>query len=219
MVGRLTPPPAASMRTRLQADGLGSDALARSLLALADAAGAERITAAELIGALGNDGPVALVLLFALPNVIPMPPGTSAVLGAPLLRLSLQMTFGTQAWLPASVGRLSLPRRELAPWLRRTARWLEGRGMPDGRAPFISTGATRLAGALCSLLAVLVLLPIPFGNMAPAFAISLCALGILRRDAKWLLAGLATGAVTIALLGKGLYLVAQIGLALLGRSG
>ncbi len=207
------------MRTRLEAEGRRSDALARSLLALADARGAERITAAELIDALGDDGPVALVLLFALPNVIPMPPGTSAVLGAPLLLLTLQMTFGARAWLPASVGRLSFPRRELAPWLRKIAGWLTGRGMSDGRAPSISASATRLTGALCSLLALLVLLPIPFGNMAPAFAISLCAVGVLRRDAKWLLAGLATGAVTIALLGKGLYLVVQLGLALLGQQG
>ena len=37
-------------------------------------------------------------------------------------------------------------------------------------------------GAACLLLAIILFLPIPFGNIPPAFAISAFALGILERD-------------------------------------
>jgi hypothetical protein len=56
----------------------------------------------------------------------------------------------------------------------------------------------------------LVFLPIPFGNMAPACAISMCAFGILRHDGRWVLAGLIAGLVSIAILGAALYGLAQL---------
>ena len=49
-----------------------------------------------------------------------------------------------------------------------------------------------LVGLVCLLLAVVLVLPVPLGNMLPALAISLLALGIMERDGLWILAGLAT---------------------------
>ena len=69
--------------------------------------------------------------------------------------------------------------------MRRVASWLfdSERARPH-LTWLVSSLAVRLVGTLCSVLAVVVLFPIPFGNMPPAFAISLCAYGILRRDGR-----------------------------------
>jgi hypothetical protein len=40
----------------------------------------------------------------------------------------------------------------------------------------------RIVGAACLLLAIILFLPIPFGNIPPAFAIAAFSLGILERD-------------------------------------
>jgi len=53
-----------------------------------------------------------------------------------------------------------------------------------------------LVGLVCLVLAVVLVLPVPLGNMLPALAISLLALGVLERDGVWILAGLATTAVS-----------------------
>ena len=55
-----------------------------------------------------------------------------------------------------------------------------------------------LVGLVRLLLAVVLVLPIPLGNMLPALAISMLALGILERDGFWILAGLAVAAVSAA---------------------
>lgn len=48
----------------------------------------------DLITLLGGRGRAGLILLFALPNVLPAPPGMSGLLGLPLLYLSFQMMLG-----------------------------------------------------------------------------------------------------------------------------
>jgi hypothetical protein len=192
-------------------DGDGAAAgLARALRELAEAGGPERITVDELFGVLGDRGAAVVILLLALPNVIPMPPGTSALLGAPLLLLTLQMGFGGRARLPARLARRSFRRNDLAPVLRKAAALLGRRAAGPHFVALVSPWGVRLTGMVCSLLALIVFLPIPFGNMVPAFAISMCAFGILRYDGRWVLAGLLVGLASIALLGAALYGLTQI---------
>jgi hypothetical protein len=135
------------------------------------------------------------MLLFALPNVLPAPPGLSGVLGLPLLYLSVQLMLGRVPWLPAFIGDRSMPRdrfallvTRLGPWLARAERLLRPRW-----SLLVSHGAERVLGALCLVLAAVLALPIPFGNMLPAFAICLIALGILERDGVWVAAGTVVG--------------------------
>ena len=79
--------------------------------------------------------------------------------------------------MPRAIARRSFARARLAASMRRVAFWLlaSERARPH-LAWLVSSLAVRLVGTLCSVLAVVVLLPIPFGNMPPAFAVSLCAL-------------------------------------------
>jgi hypothetical protein len=168
--------------------------LSDMLEALAADPGRERIAVGDLLAAMGDRALAALLFVFAFPNVLPTPPGTSAILGAPLVFLSAQLAFGRGPWLPALIARRSMSRADFAalvrrvdPWLARAERLLRPRLAVLAEPPM-----EYLIGLVCLLLALLLVLPIPLGNVLPAVAISLLSLGILERDGWWVLAGLAT---------------------------
>ena len=182
---------------------------AENLRALADDDAVERIEIADLLAAAGDRGPAGLNLLFALPNVLPMPPGISAILGAPLLFLTLQMAFGLKPWLPRLIAARSMARKDIAPAMRKVALWISQERAPVGPrlSPLLSSPAVRFVGVLCSVLALALVLPIPFANMLPAAAISLCAFGVLRRDGLWVLVGIAMGTASFGFAWGGVQLL------------
>lgn len=155
----------------------------------------ERVSVSDLMRAMDARAVAALILLFALPNVVPTPPGTSSVLGLPLLYLTAQMMLGKLPWLPAIIADRSMTRNDfnafvgrVTPLLARVERLLRPR-------LFFITGQTgeRIIGGLCLVLAIVLSLPIPLGNMLPALAISLMALGVLERDGLWVIFGFLVG--------------------------
>jgi hypothetical protein len=178
-------------------------ALSEVLSALAADGSRDRIAIADLLAALSDRAAAAGLLVFALPNVVPMPPGASVLLGAPLLLLAVQLAVGRPPWLPAFIGRRSMPRTHFSaligravPWLTRAERLLRPRLGALARPP-----AEYVVGAVCTALALVVFLPIPFGNMLPSLAICLLALGVLERDGAWVAAGLAMASMAAALVG------------------
>jgi hypothetical protein len=64
-------------------------------------------------------------------------------------------------------------------------------------------------GLICLLLAIVLTLPVPLGNMLPALAISLLALGVLERDGLWVLAGFAAAIASGVVVSGVLYAVAK----------
>jgi len=84
----------------------------------------ERIAVGDLLAALGDRALAALLFVFAVPNVLPVPPGTSAVLGAPLVFLAAQLAFGRRPWLPAVIARRTMTRADFAALVRRIGPWL-----------------------------------------------------------------------------------------------
>ncbi len=163
----------------------------------------ERIEVGRILEAFGERALGALAFVFAAPLALPMPPGVSAVVGAPLLFVAAQMLLGRpRLWLPRSVSARSLSRGQFQaveararPFLRRIERSLRP------RLTFLFTPTSeRLTGAAALALAVIVFLPIPFGNMLPAFSIAAMGLGLLERDGLLLLTGwLAAGGSVVIL--------------------
>lgn len=167
--------------------------MSRILWELSQDAQRERIAISDLLVALGDRATGALIFIFAFPNVLPTPPGTSSILGAPLIFLAAQLMLGRAPWLPAFVANRSMARSDFAllvkrivPWLQRAESLLRPRLSSLALPPM-----EYLVGFLSLLLAILLVLPIPLGNVLPALAISLLALGVLERDGVWVLAGLA----------------------------
>jgi hypothetical protein len=163
--------------------------------------GPDRLSVADLRDALGDRAFGALLILFAAPNALPVnAPGVSTVLGAPLLFLALQMIVGLRApWLPGFMARRTVRRESFAkavhvivPWIRRAERLLRPRLGMLARGP-----VERLIGGVCAVMALVLMLPIPFGNMPPAVAICILALAVLEEDGVATLVGLATAATAL----------------------
>lgn len=174
----------------------------------------ERVSVGQILHAFGDRAFGALLLVFALPNALPMPPGTSAILGAPLLFIAFQLMIGRPVlWLPKLITERSLKREDfrtlatkIDPWVKKFERLLKP------RAQFLTTPfADRLTGAACFILSIILTLPIPLGNMPPAVAITAFALGMIESDgvaigagwvgtlASFVILGLFAGAVTAGL--------------------
>ncbi|WP_410216907.1 exopolysaccharide biosynthesis protein [Paracoccus sp. (in: a-proteobacteria)] len=174
-----------------------------------------RISVEQLMSALRDRGLIGLLLILAFANAIPSPPGTSTVLGLPMLYLSWQMMRGGMPWLPQFLAVRSFDIDHFRtivsramPYLNRIERLLRPR-IP----PFSAPAAFRLLGAMCLLLSIVLVLPIPFGNLLPAAAIALICLGALERDGIWIAGGVLFGMATTIFLASAIVILTR---ALLG---
>jgi len=79
---------------------ISGHALSAVLQRLAQQTDRDRISVRDLLAALGDRALGALLFVFAFPNVFPMPPGISTILGAPLVFLAAQLLLGRAPWLP-----------------------------------------------------------------------------------------------------------------------
>jgi hypothetical protein len=148
--------------------------------------------------ALGNRSFAPLLVLFAAFNLLPLPPGTSAILGLPLIIVSAQMIYGAkQTWLPSTLANRSLK----ADTFRSMMDWIIPRLIRIERVirprywPFWRKQGDRIIGCIALVLAIVVTLPIPLGNWLPAFATALLGLALSERDGLLLAVG---GAICIA---------------------
>jgi hypothetical protein len=167
----------------------------------------ERLSIGDLFQTMGDRAIGALMLIFALPNAFPTPPGTSSLLGAPLIFLAAQLTFGLKPWLPKAIAARSMRREDfetivgrIHPWLARAERMLQPR-----LSIFVEPPAEYLAGFCCLVLAIVLVLPVPLGNILPAIAISVFAFAILGRDGLFSLLGFAMTAVSLIVAGGVIY--------------
>ncbi len=179
--------------------------LSELLIGIADAPSTpeERIYLGGLIDIFGNLAFGALIFIFALPVAVPIAiPGISAMLGAPLLLLTWQLMRGrAQPWLPDVMRNRSFRHRDFVAVLRRvlpSIRRLERLVRP--RAMWLTTPrAERFIGGLAFVLALILFLPVPFGNSIPALAIAILALALLERDGGAVIVGFLVGSVGVAI--------------------
>ena len=173
------------------------------LLELIGGRSARKVSVADILEAFGDRAFGALMFVFAAPLVLPMPPGVSAILGAPLAFITAQWMLGRRTlWLPKAVlnrtmsmGDFRSLTGKLAPYLQRIERRLRP------RLTFMyNRVADRLMGLVCFLLAIIVFLPIPFGNMLPSLAIAAFAIGAAERDGVAAMIGWIAAAISIAVL-------------------
>jgi hypothetical protein len=163
------------------------------------AKGDGEITIREVLDLLGERAFGLALLVFCLPNSLPIPspPGFSAITGAPIIILALQMTLGRETpWLPARIGNYSFSRDKFAafltkalPYIRKIEKLLHPR-----MQFFQSWLGERLTGLSFLILGIVLSMPIPLGNFLPGVSMSLIALGLLERDGALIVAGMVLGA-------------------------
>ena len=178
---------------------------------LRDAAAAiqdERVSMRTMAQAHGPEAHGTLLVLLAMPCLLPVP-GVGTVLGLGMAALAIGMWRGHCApCLPQRVAELELPRH----WAQRvlvglaSAYALAGRHA-RARLSHLAFAGRRSATALTvGLMATIVVMPIPFGNLLPALALVFIGLGLVFRDGV---------AVAVGLLVSGVALVATSGLLLM----
>ena len=168
----------------------------------------ERVSMRAMAQAHGPEAHGTLLLLLAMPCLLPVP-GVGTVLGLGMAALAVTMWRGhCVPCLPQRVAELELPRH----WAQRvlvglaSAYVLAGRHARARLSHLASAGRRSTIALAVGLMATIVVMPIPFGNLLPALALVFIGLGLVFRDGV---------AVVVGLLMSGVAVVATTGLLLM----
>ncbi len=183
---------------------------------------AERVQVRDITESLGQRSFGFILLIFAIPNSLPIIgiPGVSTVTGLPLLFVALQMALGhRRVYLPRWIADRSIATvdfqniiNKVVPWLRRIERLMKP------RLPILTQGnGERWLGAACVLLAFLLVLPIPLGNLLPGLGILFIALGLIERDGLCVCAGLGLGIASWVYLSGLVWVIVQTAISVIER--
>jgi hypothetical protein len=161
----------------------------------------ERVTAGEIVDALGPRAFGLSIIVIMAPVCLPMPPGVPTVAGVVLAMFAIQLILGFKhPWLPGWIRRLSIRREKLLAGLdglEKRLGWVDGIARPRLRFMTYGIGA-RLIGLVLLVLAGILILPIPFlGNLPPALAASVLALALAQRDGLIAIVGFLASALAI----------------------
>jgi hypothetical protein len=180
--------------------------LVQRLRATAAAIEEEKVSIRSIAQAHGPEAHGTLLLLLAMPCLLPVP-GVGTVLGMGMTALAVAMWRGqATAGLPPRVAELEMSRY----WAQRvlaglaSAYEVAGRYARSRLCHFTGPDWQSWIALVVGLMALIVVLPIPFGNLLPSLALMLIGLGLVFRDGLALLLGiLAAGlalCVTVGLL-------------------
>jgi hypothetical protein len=165
-------------------------------------AGKDELTVDEIIKESGSRAHGFGLLIFALPEALPLPlPSVALVLAIPLILLSGHLIiFGEGAGIPKRVRRQTLRTsliRKVAKYCIPVFEKLEHLSRPRF---LMLVRRERLLGVACLLLSVVLFLPIPLANFLPAVCLVAVAFGMLQRDGIIVAAGLIGFGALIAAL-------------------
>jgi len=165
--------------------------------------GEPRISVAELMQRFGGRAFGALLFVFGLACLLPWPPGGTTIFGTPLVLLAPQLIIGASVpWLPAAIKSRTISIADLKKGLPRVIPWLqkaEAFSRPRLTVLFGPVGE-RVIGLMCLILALILILPIPGGNIPPALAVSTLSFALIQRDGVIALLGYAMVAASGAVL-------------------
>ena len=161
------------------------------------------VTIDQVVDYFGHRAFGALLFIFAVPNLLPLPPGSTTILGLPLVLIAPQLMIGIpNLWLPKVVGQRKMKRSDLKrlfgrilPRLERAERLLAPR-----HDWVFGPAGDRVIGLVCTVLALVLILPIPLGNILPSLTIATLALGLTQRDGLVALIGYGFAAASVAVL-------------------
>jgi hypothetical protein len=167
------------------------------LRGLVDGTQADSISIGDMVAAFGERAFGLLLILFCLPNMVPVP-GIGALFGVPLLLIALQMMLGRpKPWLPRSIEAKTIQRATLVrmvdavePRMKRIEAILRPRW-----TFLFSPAMDRAIGLFAALCALSIIIPFPGTNFLPAVALILISLAVAQEDGACLALGAAIGVV------------------------
>ena len=147
----------------------------------------DKVTFGAMLDALGERGFGLLLIVMAVPNLLPFPgvPGVSFMTGMAILYIAIQLMLARdEPALPTWISGKSFTRGQLARFIVKTGpflRWLEKPIRPRW-TPVVAGFGERLIGFVALLHAITLALPIPMGNLPQAVALILFALALIELD-------------------------------------
>jgi len=155
-------------------------------------AGPEGLTIREVLDRLDERSFGLLIVILAIPCLVPGLYGVPQVVGLVILLLAGQILLGREEpWLPDAM----LNRRISKGWLETMAgfadkrmRWTERVSRP--RLQMLASGPGERLAAIFMIIATLTIV-IPFTNTVPSVALTLLAVGLIQRDGLFVGAGAA----------------------------
>jgi hypothetical protein len=156
-----------------------------------------RVTIGEMMRAFGERAFGLLMILFCLPNLIPVP-GLGSLFGIPLIFVTLQMAFGRKApWLPARIADKTVEGATLKKMVDAVEpRMKKIEGVLKPRLVFLfSPLMDRVIGVFATLCAVSIIIPLPGTNFPPAIALILISLAVTAEDGFYLGWGAIIGVI------------------------
>jgi hypothetical protein len=160
-----------------------------TLVSLKSVGDSEGTNVAAIVDKLDERAFGLLILLFAIPCLVPGLPGAQLI-AIPIFLLGLQMAAGRgEVWLPKAALNAKVKRswiEAIAGFVDKRLRWTERLSKP--RLTGLASGwSERLIGLVIALAAITIMLPIT--NTIPSLAITVLAVGLLQRDGLFTLGG------------------------------
>jgi hypothetical protein len=153
----------------------------------------ERIDLGNIVRTLGDSTPGVMLLVLALPAFVPTGLPIAAPAGAAMMVIGALMVGGrTKVTMPSWLARRSLTRAQFGYLVKFTAPVMAQleRLLTPRLAWMLKRRQLRIVGIMVTMNGLLILLPIPFGNSIPAFAVMVMALGMMLRDGAAILSGI-----------------------------
>jgi hypothetical protein len=171
-----------------------------TIISLKSVGNSEGTDVAAIVDQLDQRAFGLLILLFAIPCLVPGLPGAQLI-AIPIFLLGLQMATGrSEVWLPKAALAAKVKRGwidAIAGFVEKRLRWTEK--LSKARLVGLASGwSERIIGLIIALAAVTIMLPIT--NTIPSAAITLIAVGVLQRDGLFTLAGCGLALAWISVL-------------------
>ena len=188
---------------------------------LAAASGPDGMTLREIRDRLDERAFGLMILILAIPCLVPALYGVPQLVGVPILLLAGQMLAGrVEPWLPEAalnrrVSKSMLDR--MADFATKRMRWFERLSRP--RLTVFAEGWAERAAAFFMIVATLTIV-LPMTNTVPSVALSLMAVGLIQRDGLFVAGGavVAVGwATALATVAIGFFVGAGWAVSLLAR--
>ncbi len=161
------------------------------------------LTVGQMLEAFDSRAFGAMLFVFGALNCLPLPPGSSTILSLPILLLAPQIALGADApWLPQRMIDRPVKRDDLRGLFRRLTPMVKRMELiTKPRLSWLFTPlGERMIGVVCTLLALVLILPIPLGNFAPGATVAVLSLALLQRDGFLALLGYLMALVSLGLL-------------------
>lgn len=188
---------------------------------LAGVAGPDGLTLHEIRDRLDERAFGLMILILAIPCLVPALYGVPQIVGIPILLLAGQMLLGRkEPWLPEALLKRRVSKAMLdrmADFATRRMGWFERLSRP--RLTALTHGVAERVAAAFMILATLTIV-LPMTNTVPSVALALLSVGLIQRDGLFVAGGatVAAGwATALLIVGVGFVVGAGWAVGLMAR--